>query len=103
MADDYKTLVLGTQGRLVIPAAFRQAMGVAAGDQLVAALEGGVLRLEPRAAVIQRVQDTFSRAVADDPDPVASLIAERRVEAALEAADEAAETPRDIQRRGGRK
>lgn len=103
MADDHKTLVLGPQGRLVIPAAIRRAMGVTAGDQIVATLEGDVLRLESRAAVIRRVQHQFSRAVATDPDPVATLIAERRAEAALEDADESAESLRASESRGGRR
>lgn len=47
------TLVLGEQGRLVIPAKVRAALGLAAGDRLHLFLSGGRL-------VLERPQDAVS-------------------------------------------
>lgn len=75
------TVVLGEQGRLVIPARVRTALGLAAGDQLHVHVAG-------RQIVLERPQDALAelrRLAADVPrgrSLVDELLAERRLAAA---------------------
>jgi antitoxin PrlF len=79
----YATLVLGQQGRLVIPAEVRAALELAPGDRLHLHVVG------PR-LVLERQQDAVSelRALARDVPKsrsfVEELLAERRLAAAAE-------------------
>lgn len=74
------TLVLGQQGRLVIPAEIRLALGLAPGDQLHVHLVG-------RRVVLERPQDAvaelrgFASEVPDERSLVDELLAERRLAA----------------------
>ena len=78
------TIVMGQQGRLVIPAEVRAALGLVPGDRLHLHLAAG-----PR-LVLQRQQDAVAelRALAREvPRPrsfVEELLAERRLAAAAE-------------------
>jgi bifunctional DNA-binding transcriptional regulator/antitoxin component of YhaV-PrlF toxin-antitoxin module/DNA-binding CsgD family transcriptional regulator len=80
--------VLGGDGRIVIPAAYRKAMGVEPGDVLILRCEDGELRIAGRDATIRRIQETVHRYVSADVSLVDELIAERRAEAARDAADD---------------
>ncbi len=77
------TVVLGRQGRIVIPAEVRAALGLSPGDRLHLHLAGGRL-------VLERPQDAVSelrRLGATGPQArslVAELLAERRAAAAAE-------------------
>ena len=77
------TVVLGQQGRLVIPAEVRVALGLLAGDQLHLHVAGARL-------VLERPQDAVAelRALAKDVPGTRSfvdeLLAERRLAAAAE-------------------
>jgi AbrB family looped-hinge helix DNA binding protein len=77
------TLVLGQQGRLVIPAEIRAALGLAPGDRLHVQLTG-------RQLVLERQQDAVAelRGLAAGVPPTRSLVqellAERRAAAAAE-------------------
>lgn len=77
------TLVLGQQGRLVIPVDVRTALGLAPGDQLH-------LHVAGRRLVLERPQDAIAelRGLASKvPSPrslVDELLAERRLAAAAE-------------------
>ena len=77
------TLVLGQQGRLVIPAEIRAALGLAPGDRLH-------LRLAGRQLVLERPQDAaaelrgLASAVPRSRSLVEELLAERRAAAAAE-------------------
>jgi antitoxin PrlF len=77
------TLTMGQQGRLVIPAEIRSALGLAPGDQLHLHVAGARL-------VLQRQEDAVSelRALGRElPTPrslVDELLAERRLAAAAE-------------------
>lgn len=77
------TLVLGKQGRLVIPAEVRAALGLAPGDQLHLQVAGTRLVLErPQDAV-----DELRRLAQEVPKSrsfVNELLAERRLAAATE-------------------
>jgi AbrB family looped-hinge helix DNA binding protein len=86
MADEPKSLRihLGPQGRIVIPAHFRRAMGIEAGEPLVATLEGeGRLVIETRRAAWESFLRLFE-GIPKDADLVGELIAERRAEARRE-------------------
>ena len=75
---------INQNGRIVIPAVIRKAMGVKLGDSVVMSLEDGVLRIEPQLAKIRRIQREFEPFA--NPASLASdeLIAERREEARRE-------------------
>ena len=77
---------LGEQGRIVIPARAREALGLQAGDVLAVRVEADRLVLERRAAVLARLRTRFdvvpaTISLADE------LIADRREEASRERAD----------------
>ncbi len=74
---------VGPQGRIVIPARLRRALGIGPGDALVARVEGGRLVLEPRGEVLARVRRRFG-GVPREVDMADELISERREEARRE-------------------
>jgi AbrB family looped-hinge helix DNA binding protein len=75
---------LSANGRIVIPAAIREEMGLAPGDSLLMDVEDGVLRIESYPARIRRIQREVAHLA--KPGILASdeLIAERREEARRE-------------------
>lgn len=71
---------LGEGGRLVIPAEYRKALGVEAGDEVVLMLEEGSLRvLTPREG-IRRAQQLVRSYIPTGQRLVDELIADRRKE-----------------------
>ncbi len=48
------------QGRALIPKSMRDALSIANGDEVVAWLEEGRLVLEPRKALLERLQDRYT-------------------------------------------
>ncbi len=79
---------VGPQGRIVIPAALREELGVNPGQELVARVEDGRLILERREAVVRRLKGRFAH-VSVDRTLSEELMVERREEARLEAEREA--------------
>lgn len=79
---------IGPSGRIVIPAPYRKALGVKEGDVVTLQLEGDEVRVISPAAAIRRAQDLIAKYVPADVSLVDELIAERRREAAREAAGE---------------
>jgi len=75
-------------GRLVIPAAFRAAMQVDEGDELVARVVDGELRLATPEMAVKRAQKLVRELIPGDESLADSLIADRRREAAMEAAND---------------
>ena len=75
---------IGPKGRIVIPQALREALGLREGDTLVAHAEDGRLVLETRAAIRARIRQRLA-AVPKDQLLSEELIAERRAEARREA------------------
>lgn len=71
---------IGRQGRVVIPAALRRALGIEAGQTMVARIEDQRLVLERREQTLERLQRRFEQVPAD-ASLVDELIAERRREA----------------------
>ena len=79
-ADRHKVKV-GPGGRLVIPAAVRDALGIAEGDTLVLACEEGSLRVMTMDQALERARALMRKAIPADAKLVDELIAERRAEA----------------------
>jgi bifunctional DNA-binding transcriptional regulator/antitoxin component of YhaV-PrlF toxin-antitoxin module len=78
-------VILGAQGRLVLPASLRKAMALLPGSELVARVEGtDRLVLEKRSAGLARLQERFAGA-RGGKDLAALLIADRRAEARRDA------------------
>jgi AbrB family looped-hinge helix DNA binding protein len=76
---------LGPEGRVVIPAAFRESLGLKEGDVLFARLEDGeIVLLTPEAAML-RAQAIVRQFVPEGVSLVDELIEERRREAEREA------------------
>ncbi len=72
---------LGKNGRLVIPAPFRRALGIDSGDELLLTLEGGQLRITTREHAVARAQEAVRGRVRDGASLADELIEERRAEA----------------------
>jgi len=80
--DNIKTK-LGQGGRIVLPAEFREALGVKVGDELILSLKDDEIHVFTRREAIKRAQGMLKhiapgRSLADE------LIRERRAEAARE-------------------
>ena len=77
------TLVMGQQGRIVIPAEVRAALGLAPGDRLHLHLAGSRVVLErPQDAVLEL--RALAAEVSRNRSLVDELLAERRIAAAAE-------------------
>jgi AbrB family looped-hinge helix DNA binding protein len=74
---------LGAQGRVVIPAALRRALGFHTGDALVARNEDGRLIIEKAEIIKQRLQARFKEAAGRSLS--SELIKDRRKEAKEES------------------
>lgn len=81
-----RLLKLGPDGRVLIPADWRQAMELKDNDTLVAHLEDGVLRLHGSSVGLSKAQAILRRFVPEGVSLADELIEDRRREAAAEAA-----------------
>lgn len=80
-AERYRVRI-GSGGRIVIPAAFREAMEVAEGDMLVATIdEDGIVWLTSATAAVRMAQRIVCAAIPADIRLSDSLIEDRRREA----------------------
>lgn len=77
-------LRMGPDGRIMIPAEFRQTLGLKEGDTLLASLEDGELRLLTIPAALRRAQTIIRQFVPEGVSLVDELIADRRREAERE-------------------
>ena len=75
---------VNANGRVVIPAAYRQALGIRPGDEVVLRLdpEQGEIRLTTAQLALERARRLIRRYVRTDADLTQSLIDDRRAEAA---------------------
>lgn len=78
---------VGKNGRIDVPETFLQTIGVAEGDPIQLSVEGDVVRVLPRDAVIREVQAYVRRYIPGDVSLVDELLEERRAEAARERDD----------------
>jgi AbrB family looped-hinge helix DNA binding protein len=76
---------LGPDGRVVIPAPMREALGLREGDVLFARLEGGEIKLLTPKAAMLRAQAIVREFVPAGVSLADELIADRRREAEREA------------------
>jgi AbrB family looped-hinge helix DNA binding protein len=77
-------LRLNENGRIVIPAAFRKALGIKPGDEVILRLDDGELRITTMKRRIERAQLRARQYVKPGVSLVDELIAERREEAKRE-------------------
>lgn len=77
------TIVLGQQGRLVIPAAIRAALSLRPGERLQVRVESGRLVIERPADAVAALR-SLGRDISPGRSLVAELLAERRREAATD-------------------
>jgi AbrB family looped-hinge helix DNA binding protein len=71
---------LGEGGRIVIPAEYRQALGLQVGDEVILRLEGRELRIYTLNQAIRRAQELVNRYIPKERSLADELIAERRSE-----------------------
>jgi AbrB family looped-hinge helix DNA binding protein len=71
-------------GRILIPAAIREQMGLKLGDSVVLTLEDGVLRVESYRAIIRKMQQEMKQYKKPGVSITDEFIAERREEARRE-------------------
>ena len=79
-----ETIKLGPDGGVVIPEAYREALGAREGDELIVRLENGALHLTTRDNVIRRAQALVRQHVPEGTSLADELIARRRKEATQE-------------------
>lgn len=72
--------VLAANGRIVIPAAIREALGFKPGEILVMAVHDGELRVESFEARLARIQGEIRQLVGTERSLADELIADRREE-----------------------
>jgi len=75
---------MGKGGRVVIPAPYRKALGLKAGDPVVVRLDDGELHISTPRQALQRAQELVDRYVSKNRSLSKELIKERRVEARRE-------------------
>ena len=71
-------------GRVVIPAEYRNALGLRVGDEVMIELEGGTMRILTIGEAIRRAQEIVLQYVPQEVSLVDELMAQRRAEAARE-------------------
>ena len=72
---------LGEGGRIVVPSAFRKALGIRPGDILIMVLENDELRIMAPRRSIERARDMVRRNFPDDIRLSDELLEDRRREA----------------------
>ena len=64
-------------GRIVIPAAYRKALGIKAGDDVILRLEDQEIRLYSRKQALRRLQDRVAKVVSQNVSLADELLRER--------------------------
>lgn len=80
-----ETTQISENGRIVIPAAYRKAMGLKGGEMVTIRLDEDGLHIQSQAQAIKRAQAIVRKYVSADRKLSDELIAERRLEAKREA------------------
>jgi AbrB family looped-hinge helix DNA binding protein len=71
---------LAANGRIVIPAEIRRALGFEPGETLVMDVHEGALRIETFRQRVERIQDEFAKLIPPGVSLVDELLADRREE-----------------------
>ena len=87
LGSDPVRSVVESDGRVSVPAAFLEALGISEGDSVVLTLEGDELRVYGQDAATRRAQRLVAQYVPADVGLADELIRERRREAARESGD----------------
>ena len=77
-------LKVNENGRIVIPAEFRKALGIEAGDEVLVILDKHELTITTQQQRIKRAQEHVRKYVKPGESLVDELLAERRAEASRE-------------------
>jgi AbrB family looped-hinge helix DNA binding protein len=80
-------VVVGPAGRVVIPAAYREVLGIDEGDAVVMRIEGDELHLISDATEVRRVREMIARYVPEGVSLVDELLRERRREVAADGSE----------------
>jgi len=83
-SPQFTNIRIGPDGRIMIPAEFREALGLKDGDTLLASLHDGELRLLTISAAVRKAQSIIRRFVPEGVSLVNELIADRRRESERE-------------------
>lgn len=83
MNEDIR-LRINENGRVVIPAAFRKALGIKPGDEVILRLDDGELRISTLKSRLEQARRHLRKYVKPGVSLVDELIAERREEAKRE-------------------
>ena len=86
MTEQAVRVTVGENGRLVLPAPFRQALGLSGAGQVVLTLEGDAVRVTSVRRRLMDARDRLRRFVPARQGMVDALVEERRAEAAEEEA-----------------
>lgn len=77
---------IGKNGRVIIPAEFRRALGFEDGDEVILHVDEDGLKISTPAQAISRAQSLVRRYVPEGSDLSGELVADRRAEVEAEAA-----------------
>jgi AbrB family looped-hinge helix DNA binding protein len=80
-----ETAQISENGRIVIPAAYRKAMGLKGGEVVTIRMDEDGLHIQSQAQAIKRAQAIVRKYVSADRSLSDELIAERQLEAKREA------------------
>ena len=72
---------LGSNGRIVLPALARRALGIKPGDELIVVVEGQEIRLRTVAEAARMAQELVRRYADPEESLADALVSERREEA----------------------
>ena len=75
---------LGQNGRVVIPAEMRAALGLNTGDEILMELQAGEIRLVALRDSVRQAKALFRQAIPDSSNVVDDFIADRKLEASRE-------------------
>lgn len=84
-----------TGGRVIIPSSIREALHLGIGDNVLLIMENDELKLISQAEAVRRAQALIAKHIPESVSLVDELIAERRVEAAREAAERETDTQKE--------
>ena len=83
-AEPFAETTLAPDGRVLIPAALREAAGIQRGEAITIRAEEGRIVIESFAGAIRRIQEKFAGLKRPGESVVDEFIAEKRAEAARE-------------------